>query len=325
MRLSLATTGSVKGSALLSRLLALFRAEIDPLLGFAFAFQRADLDDPAGADCDRGGRLDRAVLLHGLLLRNRLRLGVRRRVGIGQRLRRACLRGGLRQARGGQHAEDALSGAVIGRLRRHRELGDFGPVGLRGLRHHGAGRLGDFRTRRDGMGDRGRRLRGTGRRQFHRPGLDLDRLDLDRLHRLGRARDRSNRWVWMTPLVNGAGSGLACGSNLLGSGLAGGEGRAAAAAAISDGLAGAIERVVGSGQRRFGDRGGTVDLSGLGFGHFNSAVARVAFGDRGDGALGRALVEVLGEQVAHDGSRANRRCGRPAPRRRGGGCRGASR
>jgi hypothetical protein len=52
-------------------------------------------------------------------------------------------------------------------------------------------------------------------------------------------------WVWMTPLVNGAGSGLACGSNLFCSTLAGGEGRAAAAAAISDGFAGAIERVTG--------------------------------------------------------------------------------
>src|SRR5437016_12508241 len=49
----------------------------------------------------------------------------------------------------------------------------------------------------------------------------------------------------MTPLVNGAGSGLACGSDLFCSTLAGGGGRAAAAAAISDGFAGAIERVVG--------------------------------------------------------------------------------
>ena len=49
-------------------------------------------------------------------------------------------------------------------------------------------------------------------------------------------------WVWMTPLVSGAGSGLACGST-----FAAGGGRAAAAAANSDGLAGAIERVVGIG------------------------------------------------------------------------------
>src|SRR5512138_2836146 len=42
-------------------------------------------------------------------------------------------------------------------------------------------------------------------------------------------------WVWMTPLVSGAGSGLACDST-----LAEGEGRAAAAAAISDGFAGPI-------------------------------------------------------------------------------------
>src|SRR4051812_39227497 len=47
----------------------------------------------------------------------------------------------------------------------------------------------------------------------------------------------------MTPLVNGAGSGLACCSNLFASPLDGG--RAAAAAAISDGFAGPIERVVG--------------------------------------------------------------------------------
>ena len=52
-------------------------------------------------------------------------------------------------------------------------------------------------------------------------------------------------WDWMTPLVNGAGSGLACGSNLFCSALAAGGGRAAAAAAISDGFAGAIERVTG--------------------------------------------------------------------------------
>ncbi len=45
-------------------------------------------------------------------------------------------------------------------------------------------------------------------------------------------------WVWITPLVNCAGSGLACGST-----LAGGGGRAAAAAAISEGFAGATGRV----------------------------------------------------------------------------------
>src|SRR4051794_22429913 len=39
-------------------------------------------------------------------------------------------------------------------------------------------------------------------------------------------------WVWITPLVNCAGSGLACGST-----LAGGGGSAAAAAAISEGFA----------------------------------------------------------------------------------------
>src|SRR4029450_3499562 len=43
------------------------------------------------------------------------------------------------------------------------------------------------------------------------------------------------------------------------------------------------------------------DLNGLRFSHFNRTIARVAFGDRGDGAFGRTLVEVLGEQVAHDG------------------------
>ena len=50
-------------------------------------------------------------------------------------------------------------------------------------------------------------------------------------------------WLWITPLVNGAGSGLAC-STLAGSALGCG-GKAAAAAAISEGFAGAIERVVG--------------------------------------------------------------------------------
>src|SRR6476619_6674436 len=49
-------------------------------------------------------------------------------------------------------------------------------------------------------------------------------------------------WVWITPLVSGAGSGLACGSNLDCSGLACGAGRAAAAAAISEGFAGAAGR-----------------------------------------------------------------------------------
>jgi len=48
----------------------------------------------------------------------------------------------------------------------------------------------------------------------------------------------------MTPLVSGAGSGLACGYYRPGSDFAGGEGRAAAAAAIREGFAGAIERVV---------------------------------------------------------------------------------
>ena len=54
-------------------------------------------------------------------------------------------------------------------------------------------------------------------------------------------------WVWITPLVSGAGSGLACASNLDCSDLACDGGRAAAAAAISEGLAGAIERVVWAG------------------------------------------------------------------------------
>ena len=53
-------------------------------------------------------------------------------------------------------------------------------------------------------------------------------------------------WVWITPEVKGAGSGLACGST-----LAGGAGRAAAACAISDGFAagrgaGAIAAIPGS-------------------------------------------------------------------------------
>ena len=54
----------------------LVAGKVDPLLGFAFAFQRADLDDPAGADYGRGGRLDRAVLLCGLLLHRLLLQGL---------------------------------------------------------------------------------------------------------------------------------------------------------------------------------------------------------------------------------------------------------
>src|SRR5260370_21554348 len=53
-------------------------------------------------------------------------------------------------------------------------------------------------------------------------------------------------WVWMTPLVNGAGSDLACCSTRACSGLAGGAGRAAAAAAISEGFAGPTGRGAGS-------------------------------------------------------------------------------
>jgi len=59
----------------------------------------------------------------------------------------------------------------------------------------------------DGRG----RLGSTGRGQLHLSGLDLDGLHLDRLHRLGRTGDRCNGLSLDHPLVNGAGSGLACG------------------------------------------------------------------------------------------------------------------
>ncbi len=172
LRLSLATTVSVKGSALPSRRAGLGAGEIDALQGFAFAFQRADLDDPAGAGC---GRLDRTVLSHGL------RLGAGRRIGLAKHLR-AWLRGGRLDA--GRTPSTpwpvpwpAGCGGIVRRL---------GP-GLGGL-------LRPTSARRAGIAlvIGVRRLRRAGGSKLHRAGLDLDRLDLDRLHRLGRARDCRN-------------------------------------------------------------------------------------------------------------------------------------
>ena len=53
----------------------------------------------------------------------------------------------------------------------------------------------------------------------------------------------------ITPLVSGAGSGLACGSNLLCSALTGAGGKAAAAAASSEGFPDAAERLAGMAAR----------------------------------------------------------------------------
>ena len=58
--------------------MGLIARRVDALPGFAFALQRADLDDPSGVG---GDGLDGAVLLNGL----RLRRGSG--IGIGHRLR----------------------------------------------------------------------------------------------------------------------------------------------------------------------------------------------------------------------------------------------
>ena len=187
--------------------------------------------------------------------------------------------------------------------------GDFGSGRFRlgfGLCHHGAGGLCDFRAgRRDRAGDGWGRLWCAGRSQLHLTGLDLDGLDLDRLHRLGRARDCRYRLGLDHAAGQRRGFGLGLRSNLDCSGLACGGGRAAAAAAISEGLAGAIERVRQPGSapasaacdlNRLGRAGAAV-----GFGDIGIGVGGIAFGDRGDRARGCALVEVFGEQIAHDG------------------------
>ena len=64
-----------EGIGLAEQAAGLIARQIDARAGFAFAFQRADLDDPAGVG-DGGRGLDGAVLLDGL------------RLGIGERLRR---------------------------------------------------------------------------------------------------------------------------------------------------------------------------------------------------------------------------------------------
>src|SRR5580704_13770908 len=97
---------------------------INTLPGFAFALQRANLNDPSRVG---GLWFDGTVLLNGL----RLRLGAGGGIGVSHGLRS----GGGRHTRCRQYAEYTVSGAVVRRLRRHFSLGCFDPgrFGLAGL------------------------------------------------------------------------------------------------------------------------------------------------------------------------------------------------
>src|ERR1700722_5027740 len=154
---------------------------LDPLKRFALALERADLNDPSGM-CHLGLARTARLDARGWLV-------ARRGIGIGHRLRRRW--GG--KAGGRQDAENAVTGAVVGWLRRQ--------IGARGV--DGAGvalsavgfavfSLGNDRVRgfryigpsRYGARDRRGRLGRTRSRQ-----LGLAGLHLDRLHRFGRAGD----------------------------------------------------------------------------------------------------------------------------------------
>jgi hypothetical protein len=69
-----------KRICLAEQTVGLVARDFDPLARFALAFQCADLNDPSAMDCSR---FDRPVLLNGLWL------AVRARIGIGH-----CLRSG---------------------------------------------------------------------------------------------------------------------------------------------------------------------------------------------------------------------------------------
>lgn len=134
----------------------------------------------------------------------------------------------------------------------------------------------------------------AGGRQLYRAGLDLNRFDLDRLHRLGRARNRRDG----LGLDHTAGQRRGLGSGLrLDLGLRRGQGRGG----------GGHQRRLGRRDRTGGRHGRGARLgfgrtrSDLGFGDIDGAVGGIAFGDRGDRTLGRALIEVLGQQIAHGG------------------------
>ena len=93
---------------------------VDALPRFVLAFQRADLNDPAGAD---GERPDGAALLNGLWLRRGIGISQRRRAG-----------GGGGQAGGWQDAKQTIAGAMVRRLRRHPLNVILVGIGLDGLR-----------------------------------------------------------------------------------------------------------------------------------------------------------------------------------------------
>ena len=260
----------------------------------------------------RGGRsrLDGAVLLDGLRL---LRLGFGR-VGIGHRLRRGrrgAWKPATRRARHCRcHGRPAAAAVRPGPAPASR----LGPYGLR---------FGDFglatTAARSPRLQRGRRIAlvtggagcvGPAEASFIGAGLDLNRLDPDRLHRLGRAGDGRDRLGLDHAAGQRRGFGLGLSAWLAqawpaaAAGLRRRRPSARAWPVRSDRVCGIASRP-GSARRQPARRPGPERSAAARRGSASATSALASPGPRSVIAatvrVVGALVEIFGEQVAHDG------------------------
>ena len=137
-------------------------------------------------------------------------------IGVGHRLR-GCGRG--RQAGGGQDAEQAISGAVVGRLRRHFRPGSstrcsaVGSLLVSAAFATTALDVSGTSARAGGMAlvTGGAGWAEPAEASFIGPALTWTVLTLTGFIGSDEPGIAAIGWVWITPLVSGAGSGLACG------------------------------------------------------------------------------------------------------------------